>query len=210
MTTANAKTETSQRAALRRNIAKAARWLHIYLSMASFFIVLFFAVTGITLNHPDWGSHSVRTRQLKGFVAGARAPVTVDSAAQQQSVVAALQAKEHLHGRIDDLKNEDSVLTYSYRAPGYSADVLIDGRTGAYSVVEVRNGLLAVINDLHKGRDSGAIWKWFIDISAALLALVSFTGLVILFFLYKRRTPGVIIAVLGLVFMALLFKAFVP
>jgi hypothetical protein len=27
------------------------RWLHIYLSMASFGILFFFAVTGLTLNH---------------------------------------------------------------------------------------------------------------------------------------------------------------
>ena len=31
-----------------------ARWLHIYGSMASFAVVLFFAVTGLTLNHQDW------------------------------------------------------------------------------------------------------------------------------------------------------------
>ena len=30
------------------------RWLHIYLSMFGLAAVLFFSVTGITLNHPDW------------------------------------------------------------------------------------------------------------------------------------------------------------
>ena len=34
--------------------AKLMRWLHIYLSMFSLGVVLFFSVTGITLNHPDW------------------------------------------------------------------------------------------------------------------------------------------------------------
>ena len=30
------------------------RWLHIYLSMFGLASVLFFSVTGLTLNHPDW------------------------------------------------------------------------------------------------------------------------------------------------------------
>src|SRR3954462_8922712 len=29
-------------------------WLHIYLSMFGLAAVLFFSVTGLTLNHPDW------------------------------------------------------------------------------------------------------------------------------------------------------------
>src|SRR4051794_4386469 len=30
------------------------RWLHIYLSMFGLAAVLFFSVTGLTLNHPNW------------------------------------------------------------------------------------------------------------------------------------------------------------
>ena len=38
----------------KKELAKLSRWLHIYLSMVSFAIVLFFSVTGLTLNHPSW------------------------------------------------------------------------------------------------------------------------------------------------------------
>ncbi len=34
--------------------AKLILWLHIYVSMFGLAAVLFFSVTGITLNHPDW------------------------------------------------------------------------------------------------------------------------------------------------------------
>ena len=30
------------------------RWIHIYLSMFGLAAVLFFGVTGLTLNHPEW------------------------------------------------------------------------------------------------------------------------------------------------------------
>src|SRR3954469_11513336 len=38
----------------KRRSAALFRWLHIYLSMVSFGILFFFAVTGFTLNHADW------------------------------------------------------------------------------------------------------------------------------------------------------------
>ncbi len=39
-----------------------ARTLHIYVSMALLLLMLFFAFTGITLNHPDWfgASNAIR------------------------------------------------------------------------------------------------------------------------------------------------------
>ncbi len=50
----------------KRRIAKLSRWLHIYLSRASFAIVFFFAVTGLTLNHPDTFAGQLRNTQEKG------------------------------------------------------------------------------------------------------------------------------------------------
>jgi len=41
------------------------RWLHIYLSMASFGILFFFAVTGLTLNHAEWFVKQQQTTQLR-------------------------------------------------------------------------------------------------------------------------------------------------
>ena len=42
------------------------RWVHIYVSMLSFAALFFFAVTGITLNHPSWlgaGEQTLRDDQ---------------------------------------------------------------------------------------------------------------------------------------------------
>jgi hypothetical protein len=38
----------------RKRTARISRWLHVYLSMLCFIVVLFFAVTRITLNHAEW------------------------------------------------------------------------------------------------------------------------------------------------------------
>ena len=46
--------------------AKLMRWLHIYLSMFGLAAVLFFSVTGITLNHPDWAFGQVERGRKPG------------------------------------------------------------------------------------------------------------------------------------------------
>ena len=51
---------------LSRRTATVARWLHIYLSMASFGILFVFAITGLTLNHVEWFANQQRTVQAKG------------------------------------------------------------------------------------------------------------------------------------------------
>ena len=43
-------------------------------------------------------------------------------------------------------------------------------------LVVTDHGLVAALNDLHKGRDTPGSWKAFLDISALFLALVSLTA----------------------------------
>ena len=61
-------TAAQRRLHLKRRMASLSRWLHIYLSMASFAILLFFAVTGLTLNHGESFGASPRIAQIKGKV----------------------------------------------------------------------------------------------------------------------------------------------
>jgi hypothetical protein len=179
--------------------------------MVSFAIVLFFAVTGLTLNHPDWFSGQVKTRQSQGPIDRALLG-TGTSAPDTRGLVENIRAREHLHGAVaaEDTRVDDSEISFSYKAPGYSADVSTDRQRGTYELTEVRNGFVAVLNDLHKGRDSGKAWGWVIDVSAVLLTLVSLTGLLILWFIYKRRASGLIIALVGTALSVLAYKMLVP
>lgn len=205
MTTASVSSVRHSHGVMRQRVIKTARWLHIYLSMVSFAIVFFFAITGLTLNHPNWFSGAVKNRLARG---------TIDRSllvAPSQPVLAkALEVREHLHGNVDDFSADDSEITFSYKAPGYSADATIDRHTGKYTVIEVRDGFVAVINDLHKGSDAGKVWSVLIDVSAVLLTLVSLTGLVILWFIYRRRLSGLMICAAGFALCLLIYKMFVP
>jgi hypothetical protein len=77
-------------------------------------------------------------------------------------------------------------------------------------LTEIDHGLIALLNDLHKGRDTGPIWSILIDISAVLMTLISLTGLVLLFYLKLRRVPGVIVALMGTVAIVLIYRFWVP
>ena len=54
-----------RRRPLRLRVHTVLRWLHIYTSMVSLLVVLFFAATGVTLNHPVWLA-TERTEETTG------------------------------------------------------------------------------------------------------------------------------------------------
>jgi hypothetical protein len=193
---------------LRRQTAIVSRWLHIYLSMVSFAVVLFFAVTGLTLNHADALSGEPKVREVNGSLSAKE--MGAKDHPDTLAIVEHIRNTDKVHGAVSDLRVEDDQITFSFRGPGYSADTTVDRATGKYNIVETRSGLIAVVNDLHKGRDTGKTWAWVIDASAVLLTLVSLTGLLLIFFVYKRRTSGLILAAMATLVCVLLYKLYVP
>jgi len=192
---------------LRRQSAIVSRWLHLYLSMVSFAVVLFFAVTGLTLNHADWFAGQVRESRYSGTMP---AEWLRGEQPNQLAIVEKLRTAHGIHGAVADFRADDAQISVSFKGPGYAADAFIDRAKGSYDLTETRNGLVAVLNDLHKGRDTGSGWSKMIDASAVLLTLVSLTGLMLLFFVYKRRTSGLILAAAGAAVCWLVWLKFVP
>ena len=190
----------------KKRLAVVSRWLHIYLSMVSFAVLLFFAVTGLMLNHADWFAKQQRTAQHKGAVDLKWLKPDVD----KLQVVEHLRTVDGVKGALAELRLEDSQVSASFKGPGYSADAFIDRDTGKYELSETRMGVAAVLNDLHKGRDSGKAWAWLIDISAILMTLLSLTGLVLIFYLARRRVSGLVALAAGAVICGLAYYIFVP
>jgi hypothetical protein len=195
---------------VRKQTAIVSRWLHIYLSMVSFAVVLFFAATGLTLNHAEYFSHGDAVRNLNGTMSAKE--MGAKDHPDTLAMVEHIRNTDHVHGAVntDDLRIDDDQITFSFRGPGYSADATVERPTGKYEVVETRSGFVAIVNDLHKGRDTGKVWSWVIDVSAVLLVLVSLSGLVLIFFVYKRRVSGLVLAAMAAVFCVMLYRIWVP
>jgi uncharacterized protein len=201
-------TGSSQRKrSVKNKLHRWTRTIHVYTSLFFFVVVLFFAVTGLTLNHPSWvlgGNGSRET--VKGVLpADWKSENTVDWLRTAEF----LRSTHSLRGAVGDHDTDDRSGSITFKGPGYSADAFFDTQTGAYDLTIEAQGALAVMNDLHKGRHASSLWKWLIDVSAVLLIVISASGLALQFFLRKRRTSALGSAVIGgiaalvLTFMAL-------
>ena len=182
-----------RRRPMRLRVHSALRWLHIYTSMVSLLVVLFFAGTGVTLNHPDWLAGE-RTEEVTGTL-----PATWKTAKGIDWLVVAehLRAAHGVHGTVADRREDDREGSLTFRAPGYSADAFIDVRDGSYKLTVSYQGAVGVLNDLHRGRDAGNAWAWLIDVSGVFLVFLSLTGLGLLFYLKKVRIKGLVVMTAG-------------
>lgn len=183
-------------AELKRSTHRWARLLHVYVSMIALVIVLFFGLTGITLNHPSWtfgDDTSVETVTGTFPLELAGDDGTVDFLAAAEYV----RAEYDVKGTVDSYDESGGDGSISFKNPGYSADLFFDVDTGEYELTIEQQGFVAVMNDLHKGRDAGSAWRWVIDLSGAFLVVISITGLVMQFFLRRRRRSGLITAGVG-------------
>lgn len=180
-----------------RQVAHLARWLHTYLSMLSFALLLFFAVTGFTLNHAEWFDARQRTEQIHGILNVALVNSPDPDGVAKDQLIRYFRESHHTKGAVSDFHVDGEQCELLFKGPGYEADALIDRKTGSYDLNVSPFSLVAVLNDLHKGRDTGAMWSAVIDFSAVLMSLVSLTGLTLIFFLNKRRVSGLVLLTVG-------------
>ena len=195
--------------AIKRNMAVLVRWLHIYLSMISFAIVFFFAVTGLTLNHADRFSSQLHSTQEKGSLNPDWVKTPDTAKIDKLKIVEHLRTANNIHAALSDFRIDDAQIVVSFKGPGFAADAFISRETGEYDLTKTNAGFVGLINDLHKGRDTGVGWSVFIDVCAILLALVSLTGLLLLLFLKRKRLSGLLVAAAGLLIAYLVYHIWV-
>lgn len=175
------------------------RWLHTYVSMLGLGALLFFSVTGLTLNHPDWTFGGRRREStFRGRVDPGWLQLGADGkSADPLRVVEALRRQQGIPGLVDDVRDEDTVLNLAFKGPGSTADVTLQRGSGEYEATLVLEGPVALLNDLHKARHTGPAWGLLIDLAAGLLTVVSISGLWLLVYVRRRRRSGLWIGVLG-------------
>ncbi len=203
----NARADAGKRSRVKRRRLYATsaalfRWVHIYVSMLSFASLMFFALTGITLNHPTWlgGSEQTITDEQGDLPARIAELVDQEAASVDKLPVAEwFRSELSLRGKVTQFEVDDYECMIVFKGAGYAADVFVDRELGSYMVTKTESSFVAVLNDLHKGRDTGTAWKWLIDISAIVMVVMSLSGFGLLLYLKKRRRSGILIAVVGTV-----------
>ena len=182
---------------LRGRIYATLRWLHVYISMLSFLAILFFAITGITLNHPEWTLGATETLEER---TGELPPAWLSGDDADWLRVAEHFRSEHgVRGAVADYRVDEFEGSIAFRSPGYFADAFIDPETGRYDLTIVQLGAVGVLNELHRGTEADGVWGWVIDVSGVLLTLLALSGLGILVFLKRFRTMGLLVMLGGCV-----------
>lgn len=165
------------------------RWLHLYLSMISMLLILFFAVTGLTLNHPEWtfGEKDAQSEIHGTFPTAALSGPSVDWVTLDEF----LRKTDGVHGSLTDHQATDGAGSLAFRAPGYTADCSFE-KTGEFTLTVVRSGFVGAMNDFHRGHDSGKAWPWVIDVCGATLSLIALTGIGLMLYLKRARRTALI------------------
>ena len=174
--------------------------------------MLLFAVTGITLNHAALieGDPQVDNRQLT-----LPAPLLeqlADDAEGNAPLPAGVAAwlSDGLDAPIGRREAEWSQheVFLSLPGPGRDGWLSIDRASGAVEYERTERGAIAYLNDLHKGRNAGPAWGWFIDIFALACVVFTVTGLFLLQLHARQRRmtwPYVGLGLVVPVLLALLF-----
>lgn len=179
--------------------------------------MLLFAVTGITLNHAgqieaEATTHTVERSVPEQALAEARlyaASPDFDPEAPLPSPLRQWLAEAagiSVSNRQAEWTEIDVYL--SMPRPGGDAWLSVDLETGDLLYESTNRGVVSYLNDLHKGRNTGTAWAWFIDGFSVACIVFCITGLLLLH-RHSRSRPstwpmvglGVVIPVL----LALLF-----
>ena len=188
-------------------------WISSALCLLGMFL---FSITGITLNH----AAQIEAKPVIEL-RDAKAPPAL--LAQLRSAAASRDgAKEALPEAAEQWLNDTWGVQAGGRVAEWSADeiylalpraggdawVRIELESGNTEYEKTDRGWISWLNDVHKGRHTGAAWNWFIDIFAVTCLVFCITGLLILKFHAAKRPftwPMVGLGVLIPFVIALLF-----
>ena len=186
-------------------------WISAALSLVS---MLCFAVSGFTLNHAAQIEAQPKVVDLKATLP-ADLLAQLAKGPEQGKRPLPIRVEAWLDQAVDaDIARREGEWSAEevYLAlprPGGDAWISIDRETGAVEHEKTTRGTISLLNDLHKGRNAGKAWGWFIDVFAGACVIFTITGLILLQFHARSRPLTWPLAAGGLVIPLLLIILFV-
>ena len=164
-------------------------WISAGLSLAG---MLLFAITGITLNHAAQILAEPVTMELTATLP---APLlerlsdfpteTTDPVPDAIARWVSSELDISIAGKATETAPDE--IYVALKGPGSDGWVTIDRGTGEALRETTTRGWVAYANDLHKGRDTGPVWFWFIDVFAIACIVFTVTGLTLLWLHARTR-----------------------
>ncbi len=166
-------------------------WISAAVSLAG---LLLFAVTGVTLNHaaqiPAEPVTVATTAELPAPLRERLAAFPEQTTDPVPGAVARWAAGAfgvEIAGRPTETTADE--IYVALPEPGGDGWLTIDRATGEALRERTTRGWVAYVNDLHKGRNTGKVWYWFIDVFAAACVVFAITGFA-LTWMHARQRPS--------------------
>lgn len=194
------------------DIGRYIRLIHIYSSIPVLLLMVFFAVTGFYLNHPEFEPGGV-TRSQHQFILPGWA--IQDQRENKESALNALKLldwldkKHNIHGVDFSVEREDvdNVLLFDLSGPNGSAVIEIAFDQGFAFVDQRELSVLASLNNLHRAKHVTGLWRYLSDFSALCMLVFCLSGawLIAINRLQRRNTSIAFILGSGLFFFVIVF-----
>lgn len=187
------------------------RMLHGYLSAAAFLLLMFFATSGLLLNHPSWfGADSQDAEPIIVALDFDALQSAQSSETPERAFEELVRNATRVQGQLKDASISDSDAMLRFAGVKGGTDIFIDFELAEAEVETSKANLTSIIHDLHRGKDAGKVWKFMIDITAILILAMSVIGLILFFSLRFRLGDAIRIMGATMVLFIALFVFFVP
>lgn len=166
------------------NLMTIRKW-HWMSSAICFACMLLFAVTGITLNHAADIEAKPDVKKMEGQLPeSVLKTIVVDKNQKAVDLPSAVldwfEHEKKISLRATPAEVNDGEIYLPQARPGGDAWLSIDLETGGFEYESTSRGWISYFNDLHKGRNTGKAWIYFMDLFAVACVIFSITGFVLL------------------------------
>ncbi len=188
----------------RRDFYRHSRYVHGWLSAFAFLTLLFFSVTGLLLNHPEW-FEPAKTEQTTQLIL----PESILKSIKQQenpsdTILNYVRQQQNVVGRYQSSEVMDNEVMIRLESPAGATDIWVMADTGETEITQKPASTVSMLNDLHRGKNSGLAWSWLIDISAIIVIALSLVGYILFLSIKTRLVTHLVLTAASLALIILL------
>jgi hypothetical protein len=196
---------TANKAPLKLRFYRQCRIWHGYLSAFAFIALLFFAITGVMLNHPNWFASNEPRSAENLVLTPAQLQEVRASESPAELLTRFVADKTTLYGDYVDGAVAAGQVFVRLRGARGASDIRANLDDGSVRVTVERATTIGLLNALHRGETAGTAWQAYIDIIGGILIAMSLAGYAIFLSMSARLKPALLITASSVIATVLLF-----
>ncbi|MCB5161075.1 PepSY-associated TM helix domain-containing protein [Marinomonas algarum] len=157
-----------------------ARWLHIYSAAPVLLLMLFFAGTGLLLNHSNWAAGEIKNTDQRLTLPNSLTTLDwrLDPGITALSMFHWLDQAHQIRG-VDfsfEWEEEEQLLLLYLDGPQGNYAIEAYYEEGIAEVYKTQLPFITMLNNLHRNKHVSGLWRWLSDIAAVCMALFCLSG----------------------------------